>query len=94
MEIFQTMLVCVFVCHRVSYCSLVSVLVFALYSQNANCKLFTALQLATAGLQVLVAGSNGLRSEGQPGQLVAFKYHRLNDSIITIDINDINEISG
>ena len=88
------MLVCEFVCHRISYFSLVSVHVFALHLQTANCKLFTALQLATAGLQVLVAGSNGLRSEGQPGQLVAFKYHRLNDSIITIDINDINEISG
>ena len=89
------MLFCVFECHRVSYFSLFSVHVFALYLQNANCKLFTALQLATAVLQVLVAGSNGLRSEGQPGRLVAFKYHRFNDSIITININiDINEISG
>ena len=48
----------------------------ALYLQNANYKLFTALQLAIVGLQVLVAGSNGLRSEGQPGELVAFKYGR------------------
>ena len=76
--------------------SLVSVHVFALYLQNANCKLFTALQLATAGLQVLVAGSNGLRSEGQPDQLVALKYHRLNESIVTIINTNIglNEISG
>ena len=66
-----------------------------MYLQNANCKLFTALQLAIVGLQVLVAGSNGLRSEGQPGQLFAFKYHRFNDSIITINIDiDIKEISG
>ena len=92
---FRTMLACVFVCHRVSYSSMVSVHVFALYLQNANCKLFTALQLAIVGLQVLVAGSNGLRSEGQPGQLVAFKYPRFNDSIITININiDIKEICG
>ena len=92
---FRTMLACVFVCHRVSYSSMVSVHVFALYLQNTNCKLFTALQLATARLQVLVAGSNGLRSEGQPGQLVAFKYHRFNDSIISINIDiDKNEISG
>ena len=81
------MLACVFVCHRVSYSSMVFVHVFALYLQNTNCKLFTALQLATARLQVLVAGSNGLRSEGQPGQLVAFKYHRFSDSLISININ-------
>ena len=73
------MLVCEFVCHRISYFSLVSVHVVALYWQNTNCELFTALLPATAGLQVLVAGSNGLRSEGQPGQLVAFKYHRFYD---------------
>ena len=66
-----------------------------MYLQDANCKLFTALQLAIVGLQVLVAGSNGLRSEGQPGQLVAFKYHSFNDSLISININiDKNEISG
>ena len=66
-----------------------------MYLQDANCKLFTALQLAIVGLQVLVAGSNGLRSEGQPGQLVAFKYHRFNDSIISFNIDiDIKEICG
>ena len=74
---------------------MVFVHVFALYLQNANCKLFTALQLAIVGLQVLVAGSNGLRSEGQPGQLVAFKYHRFNDSIISFNIDiDKKEICG
>ena len=82
-------------CHRVSHFSLVSVHVFALYLQNANGKLFTALQLTIVGLQVLVAGSNGLRSEGQPGKLVALKYHRFNDSIISINIDiDKIEISG
>ena len=66
-----------------------------MYLQDANCKLFTALQLAIVGLQVLVAGSNGLRSEGQPGQLVAFKCHRFNDSIISFNIDiDIKEICG